>query len=67
LSFRWAQWQSNGNGDTVVRVGSDANFTAMGFDDFFAQTQTQARARSRAYGLITHIQVPVKPLKHPVI
>jgi hypothetical protein len=48
-------------------VGSDADFTAMGFDDFFAQTQTQARARTGAYGLAAHVQVSVKPLKHPVV
>ena len=62
-----APWQASKDRDGMVWAGSDANLTAMGRYDFFAQTQTQARARSRAYGLITHLQVPVKPLKHPII
>ena len=62
-----APWQASKDSDGMVWAGSDANLTAMGRYDFFAQTQTQARARTGAYGLAAHVQVSVKPLKHPVV
>ena len=50
-----APWQASKDRDGMVWAGSDANLTAMGRYDFFAQTQTQARARTGAYGLATHL------------
>ena len=44
LSCCGAPWQASKDGDGMVWAGSDADLTAMGRYDFFAQTQTQSRA-----------------------